>query len=60
MKAAWYEKQGPARDLLVVGKMPDPIRAAGEVRIRIAASGINPGEIEKRENAFSYGMPILA
>lgn len=57
MKAAWYEKQGPAREVLVVGEMPDPIAAAGEVRIRIAASGINPGDIKKRENAFGYGMP---
>jgi hypothetical protein len=24
MRAAWYEKQGPARDVLVVGEMPDP------------------------------------
>lgn len=56
MKAAWYEKQGSARDVLVVGEMPDPIPAAGEVRIRIAASGINPGDIKKRENTFSYGM----
>jgi hypothetical protein len=22
MNAAWYEKQGPARDVLVIGKMP--------------------------------------
>ena len=57
MKAAWYEKQGPARDVLVVGEMPDPIPAAGEVRIHIAASGINPGDIKKRENAFGLGMP---
>ena len=57
MKAAWYEKQGPAREVLVVGEMPDPIPGAGEVRIRISASGINPGDIKKRENAFSYGMP---
>jgi NADPH2:quinone reductase len=57
MKAAWYEKQGPAREVLVVGEMPDPIPAAGEVRIRIAASGINPGDIKKRDNAFGYGMP---
>jgi NADPH:quinone reductase len=56
MKAAWYEKQGPAREVLVVAEMPDPIPAAGEVRIRIAASGINPGDIKKRENAFGYGM----
>jgi NADPH2:quinone reductase len=36
--------------------MPDPTPAAGEVRIRIAASGVNPGDIKKRENAFGYGM----
>jgi NADPH2:quinone reductase len=57
MKAAWYEKQGPAREVLVVGEMPDPIPAAGEVRIRIAASGVNPGDIKKRQDAFSFGMP---
>jgi NADPH:quinone reductase len=56
MKAAWYEKPGPAREVLVVGDMPDPVPAAGEVRIRIAVSGANPGDIKKRENAFGYGM----
>jgi NADPH:quinone reductase len=57
MRAAWYEKQGPARDVLMVGEMPDPHAAVGEVRIRIAASGINPGDIKKRQDSFGYGMP---
>jgi NADPH:quinone reductase len=57
MKAAWYEKQGAARAVLTVGEMPDPTPAAGEVRIRIAASGINPGDTKKRQDAFGYGMP---
>ncbi|HTV58009.1 MAG TPA: NADPH:quinone reductase [Verrucomicrobiae bacterium] len=57
MKAAWYEKPGPARDVLVVGEMPNPAPAAGEVRIRIAASGINPGDTKKRGDAFGLGMP---
>ena len=57
MRAAWYEKQGPAREVLRVGVMADPTPGAGEVRIRIAASGINPGDIKKRQNAFGYGMP---
>jgi NADPH2:quinone reductase len=57
MKAAWYEKQGPAREVLVVGEMPDPTPAAGEVRIRIAASGINPGDVKKRQDTFGVGMP---
>jgi NADPH:quinone reductase len=55
MKAAWYEKQGPAREVLNVGEMPDP--AAGEVRIHVAVSGINPGDVKKRQDAFDYGMP---
>jgi len=56
MRAAWYEKQGPAREVLVVGEMPDPQPAAGEVRIRVAASGVNPGDVKKREDAFALGM----
>jgi len=56
MKAAWYEKQGPAREVLVVGEMADPTPAAGEVRIRIAASGVNPGDIKKRQDSFGVGM----
>src|ERR1700739_2963149 len=57
MRAAWYEKQGPPREVLTVGEMPDPLPSAGQVRIRIAASGINPGDIKKRQDAFRYGMP---
>jgi NADPH:quinone reductase len=57
MKAAWYEKQGAARDVLVVGTMDDPQPSAGEVRIRIAFSGVNPGDVKKREDAFGVGMP---
>jgi NADPH2:quinone reductase len=57
MRAAWYEQQGPAREVLRVGEIADPLPAADEVRIGIAASGINPGDIKKRQNAFGYGMP---
>jgi NADPH2:quinone reductase len=37
--------------------MPDPRPGAGEVRIRISASGINPGDIKKRQDSFGLGMP---
>ena len=57
MKAAWYEKQGAAQDVLVVGEMNDPQPRAGEVRIRSAFSGANPGDVKKREDAFGVGMP---
>lgn len=56
MKAAWYERQGPASKVLVVGDMPDPGPGAGEVRIRVVASGINPGDVKKRLDAFGIGM----
>ena len=48
MRAAWYERKGPARDVLVVGEMPAPTPGPGEVRVRLAASGINPGDTKKR------------
>jgi NADPH2:quinone reductase len=56
MKAAWYEKQGAARDVLVVGNMDDPQPSTGEVWIRVAFSGVNPGDVKKREDAFGVGM----
>lgn len=57
MRAAWYEQQGPAEQVLRVGSMPEPLPEPGDVRIRIAASAINPGDIRKRQDAFGYGMP---
>jgi NADPH:quinone reductase len=57
MKAAWYEKQGPAQNVLIIGEMDDLQPADGEVRIHVAASGVNPGDVKKREDAFGLGMP---
>jgi NADPH2:quinone reductase len=57
MRAAWYENQGPARDVLTVGELPDPTPGPGEVRIHIAVSGVNPGDVKNRQAAFGYGMP---
>jgi NADPH2:quinone reductase len=57
MRAAWYDRQGPAREVLTIGEMRDPEPALGEVRIRVVASGVNPGDVKKRQDAFGYGMP---
>ena len=56
MKATWYDAQGAARDVLVVGEMHDPEPGPGEVRIRIPTSGVNPGDVKKRQDAYGYGM----
>jgi NADPH2:quinone reductase len=58
LRAIWYERQGPAHDVLVLGEMPDPEPDPGEVRLRIWASGINPGDVRKRQNSFGVGMPF--
>lgn len=56
MRAAWYERQGVANEVLVVGEMPTPDPGPNEVRIRVAVSGINPGDVKKRQNMFGGGM----
>ncbi len=58
MKAAWYEKQGPAAQVLIVGEMPDPQPGPDEVRIRMTASGVNPGDVIKRQDTFGVGLPF--
>ena len=56
MKAAWYTVQGPAREVLQVGELPDPQPGAGEVRVRVHASGINPTDMYGRSGSRRRGM----
>ena len=56
MKAAWYERPGPADEVLEVGEMTDPAPGPGEVRIALQCSGVNPGDVKKRSDAFGLGM----
>ena len=57
MRAAWYERRGPARDTLVVGEMPDPEPGPGEVRIAVSVSGLSPGDVKKRDGWQGSPMP---
>jgi NADPH2:quinone reductase len=43
--------------VLVVGEMPDPQPGDGEVRIRVALSGVNPGDVKKRSGWQGSPMP---
>jgi len=58
MLAAWYERQGPAGEVLEVGETPAPEPAPGEVRVRVTLSGVNPGDTKKRADWLGYGMPF--
>jgi NADPH2:quinone reductase len=57
MRAAWYEKNGPAADVLRVGEMPVPEPGPGEVRVRIIASGLNPTDVKARAGSRPMGFP---
>ncbi len=56
MRAAWYERQGPAHQVLETGHMADPEPAANELRVRLACSGLHPGDVKKRSDEFGVGM----
>jgi NADPH:quinone reductase len=48
MKAAWFEKFGAAREVLVIGERPQPVAGPGEVLVRLRRSGVNPSDVKKR------------
>ena len=51
MRAGWFERTGPAAEVIEVGEMPQPQAGPGEVLIRLRASGINPSDYKRRANA---------
>ncbi|WP_035804721.1 NADPH:quinone reductase [Kitasatospora mediocidica] len=57
MLASWYDRQGPAADVLRVGELPDPTPGRGEVRVRVTVSGVNPGDTKKRCGWLGSSMP---
>lgn len=48
MHAVWYEKQGPAREVLVHGEMPDPPVGPGQVLVKVTTSAVNPSDCNGR------------
>jgi len=58
MKAAWYDKNGAARDVMQVGEQPTPEPASGEVRVKLHCSGVNPSDVKSRM-ARPLGGPMI-
>ena len=54
MQAAWYAENGPADQVLQVGRQPVPWAGAGQVRVRLACSGVNPSDVKSRAG----GRPV--
>lgn len=58
MKAAWYSESGDARQVLTVGEVPTPQPGPGEVRVRLATSGVNPSDVKSRRRPLQFERVI--
>lgn len=48
MRAAYYEVNGAAGDVLRLGDIETPEPEPGEVRVRVKTSGVNPSDVKMR------------
>jgi NADPH2:quinone reductase len=58
MKAAYFDYQGTARDVLNVGTLTDPEPSTGQVRVKIYSSSVNPTDIKTRTGFNGVPMPF--
>src|SRR4051812_35982993 len=58
MLAAFYERPGAARDVLQLATLPDPQPQAGEVRVRMRWSGVNPSDVKSRAGSRGPTLPF--
>ncbi len=60
MRAAYYDANGTARAVLRLGDVATPAPGPGEVRIRLATSGVNPSDVKSREGRTrKIGFPRI-
>ncbi len=59
MRAAIYTRRGPAADVLGIVDKPQPQPLPGEVRVKMAFSGVNPSDVKSRSGvaARAGGFP---
>lgn len=57
MRAAFYEKNGSAREVLRVGEIETPQAGPGEVRVKLATSGVNPSDVKARQGSRKIAWP---
>lgn len=58
MLAAFYERPGPAREVLQLGELPEPQPRAGDVRVRMRWSGVNPSDVKSRAGSRGPTLPF--
>ena len=58
MQAAFYDRTGPAHEVLQVAELPAPAPGPGELRVRLRWSGVNPSDVKSRLDLRGRGMPF--
>lgn len=58
MRAAFYERFGPAGEVLTIGELPKPVPGRGEVRVRVHFSGVNPSDVKTRNGMRGGALPF--
>jgi NADPH2:quinone reductase len=58
MQAALYRRKGAARDVLVIESIATPEPGPGEVRVKVAYSGVNPSDVKSRAGKAGMAMPF--
>src|SRR5712691_1099387 len=48
MRAGYYETNGAAREVLRIAEVETPRPGPGEVRVKLATSGVNPSDVKSR------------
>jgi NADPH2:quinone reductase len=58
LQAAFYDRIGPASDVFSVGEIPTPGPSSGEVRVKVAWSGVNPSDVKSRAGSRTKSLPF--
>jgi NADPH:quinone reductase len=58
MQAVFYERTGPAGEVLTSGELPTPSAGPGEVRVKVAWSGVNPSDVKSRAGTRTKSLPF--
>lgn len=59
MRAIWYDRTGPAREVLEHGVLPTPQPGHGQALIRVRASGVNPSDVGMRGGPAAMPYPRI-
>ena len=59
MRAIWYDRTGPAREVLQYGDLPTPTPGQSQALIRIKASGVNPSDVGMRGGPAAMAYPRI-